>query len=939
MQSESRTASTTGRLLPWILSAVTLVVFMVTVSRWVTVQSLSVVAQVGGWDNNLPVGAPLLYLLTRPLALVPSAHLPLAGNLLTALLAALTVWTLVRCVLLLPQDRTHAHRIRGYADGRPLHTAFWWVPPILAAGVFAFQLTPWEQATSLTGEMLNALVFGTAIRSLLEFRRSRNERWLDALALLLGVGSTNNWAMTGFAPLFIGALAWIGGWNLLRAPLILRFVALGLAGLLLHLLIPAIGAGRGGLPAGFGKALWATLTTQKDILLGMPKARFAFLAAIMILPLAATGIRWASPRGSALERMLNFGAVNVLLLAWFGANLYMAFDGVGSPRKLITTDPGYGAMPLLTYHFAAALAVAYIAGFFIVLGTIVPDKQWSRADLAGSFVHKFLAWIVVAAGIAVPATLAVRNWTAIRVQNGPILANLAEELFTPLPKKAAVIVTDDALLHALLDARIRRSPDSPRHLLLNTRRASSETYRRHVAANHAAEWPELKAFAEARENVGSIFLSILTKAALNGTAFTLNPSTSFLTEPNYIYPAGAIFAYKAYDPGQVATPALSNAEAATIATYWTAQRAALEGIITESSDRKALAPQYASTFFARAANTQGVLLQRSGHLDPAGQLFALALKLDPDNASATVNAAVNDRLRQRLPIDPSVRKPVEQFGVGVIEEFGPLDEPRSLEQLGEATLGLGDPLVRAAANAFLRARILDPQSIDAAIGYARACVAANEPKFALEAHAQALAVIGDRKLSNPQRSHLHRVKAAAQLRNREVDAAEKTLLAGLQELPDDIPMLDLLSFIHTQTDNPEKSLPYLDRLIKLKPDDEALLQRRGFIHLHAGRAEPAITDFTAVLNRRPDDNPTRMNRGTAFLALGQLDKAQRDFDEVLDRVPDALDARVGLSEVAFRKKDKDRAVRYLEDALSKLEPGTTIHSNLTSRIATIKASP
>ena len=112
MQEQPRTASSLGRLLPWIVSAAALAVYLATVSRWLTVQSLTVVSQVGGWDDNFPANAPVLYLLTRPLTWLPSGLLPIAGNLFTTLLATASIWNLARTVQLFPQDRTHPQHER-----------------------------------------------------------------------------------------------------------------------------------------------------------------------------------------------------------------------------------------------------------------------------------------------------------------------------------------------------------------------------------------------------------------------------------------------------------------------------------------------------------------------------------------------------------------------------------------------------------------------------------------------------------------------------------------------------------------------------------------------------------------------------------------------------------------------------------------------------------
>lgn len=939
MQEQPRTASSLGRLLPWIVSAAALAVYLATVSRWLTVQSLTVVSQVGGWDDNFPSNAPVLYLLTRPLTWIPSGLLPIAGNLFTTLLAAASVWNLARTVQLFPQDRTHPQRIRGFSDGRCLDNRFAWVPPVFAAAFFGFQLTAWEHATALSGEMLNLLLFSTAARALMEYRQSRNQRWLDAMALLVGVGITNDWAMIGFLPAFAGACFWIGGWEELRVQRILRLLVIGLAGLVFYLVTPLVGAGRGGLLEPFWEALWALITTQKNILLGIPKAVFLMLAAIMILPLGVAGFRWSSPRGSGIERMATFGALTILKVVWFAGNIWMVFDGKFSPRGLVTTSGDFGALPLLTFHYCAALSLGYLAGYFIVLGTVKPGRQWSRSDLAGGFLHPALSWLVLASVVVVPAALLYRNLPAVKQQNGGALSHLADQLLSPLPAKPALIITDNPVLQALLDAQIRRTPNAPRHLIINSSRASEAAYRRQLLKLHGDVWPGLKDFAETKLGVGDTFLRLFAKAVEGGAAFTLNLTTSFVTEDSYVVPSGAIFAFRRYVPGQVAPPPLSAPEVEAINRFWSSQKPNLDGMLDLPAEGSSIAMAYAASFWAQSANAQGVQLQRSGQLDAAGNLFALARKLDSKNLSVPVNLLVNDALRNKRPVGPEAAKLVESYGVGIADVHGPIDEPRFLERLGAGVLDLGDPLVRASAIAFLRARELDPTSIDAAIGYARACAAANEPKMALEAHAVAMELARKGKPTTAQRSLLFRVEANAQIRNGDMASAERILIAGLTEFPEDVAMLDLLSFAYMNANAGEKALPYVDRILKLKPDDEVLLQRRGYLLLHLGRIDDAISTYDKILNRNPDDTIARMNRAALHISGNRPDKAIEDFESVLERVPDAIDAQVGLAEAAFLKKDKATAIQRLEKVLSLIKDTGPTQSNITARLAAIKAAP
>src|SRR6478609_4055567 len=102
--------------LPWVVAGVALLLYVVTVNRWVTLESLPFVAKVTGWDWTLPYSNPLFFLLTYPVRWLPHAFQPLVLNLFTAFCAALALGLLARSVALLPHDRTHEQRLRERSE-------------------------------------------------------------------------------------------------------------------------------------------------------------------------------------------------------------------------------------------------------------------------------------------------------------------------------------------------------------------------------------------------------------------------------------------------------------------------------------------------------------------------------------------------------------------------------------------------------------------------------------------------------------------------------------------------------------------------------------------------------------------------------------------------------------------------------------------------------
>src|SRR5262245_14575195 len=84
------------RFLPWIIAAVGLVLYLGTLCGSINHLNLDTISQLGGWMWELPWGLPLTYALAYPFKLVSEPQYPLALNIFTAVLAAITVAMLAR---------------------------------------------------------------------------------------------------------------------------------------------------------------------------------------------------------------------------------------------------------------------------------------------------------------------------------------------------------------------------------------------------------------------------------------------------------------------------------------------------------------------------------------------------------------------------------------------------------------------------------------------------------------------------------------------------------------------------------------------------------------------------------------------------------------------------------------------------------------------------
>lgn len=198
--SETTTGmSETNRRFPRYVALAALLIYGLTLSRGITLHSLPLAAKVAGWDWQPMAGQPLVWLLTLPLRGLPAGWIPVSLNLFSAVCGVLTLGLLARSIQLLPWDRPW-NANNGWADKLPM---------LLACVVCGLEFSFWQEATAATGEMLDMLLLAAAIWCLLEYRVGRQSGWVNAAAVIWGLGLAENWVMLLTLPLFVVSLIWL----------------------------------------------------------------------------------------------------------------------------------------------------------------------------------------------------------------------------------------------------------------------------------------------------------------------------------------------------------------------------------------------------------------------------------------------------------------------------------------------------------------------------------------------------------------------------------------------------------------------------------------------------------------------------------------------------------------------------------------------------------
>ena len=73
-------------ILPWVVAAVALAVFLATLNHLVSLSSLPLVARVSGWTWQPDLYGPLFWLVTFPFRWLPPGLIPVALNIFAAVL-------------------------------------------------------------------------------------------------------------------------------------------------------------------------------------------------------------------------------------------------------------------------------------------------------------------------------------------------------------------------------------------------------------------------------------------------------------------------------------------------------------------------------------------------------------------------------------------------------------------------------------------------------------------------------------------------------------------------------------------------------------------------------------------------------------------------------------------------------------------------------------
>ena len=941
-----------SRRTPLLVALGALVFYGATLSHGVTIHSLPLTAQIAGWDWLPLTGRPLLWLLTLPCRLLPAAGVACGLNLISAATAALTLGVLARTVQLLPWDPP-------FAEGRRLAGL---LPVGLACAACGLEFSFWREATAASGEMLDLLLLATALWLLLEYRLRRKKRWLEAAALVWGLGMAENWAMLLTLPLFVAGVVWLHGILRFDRRLLVRLAGLGLAGFSVYALLPLVNGWTPDSPWNLGEAWLVSLRETRNLAVRLPHQIWAdrpLLLAVMtywLVPSLACLVRL---RDQGMKHKLSvdrfqiwtYRALRAVLLL---ACLWLTFDPVNGPRQLVQSRSGL-SLAWLTFDYLNALGVAFLAGNFLLIPQL-PLRRPSGA-LAKLPWRRMLVPAACALLVLLSAGLAVRNAPVLLDMNFQPLERFGELVAGFLPDGGGCLISSEPRELQVVQAALAHHNRGSEWRAVDMRTLPLAAYRGWLDHRQHAGWLTDENRRELNEAETA---RLLTRIAGSSPLICLHPTYGHLCERYYAESTGPVYVMGLRETNRLNAPPPTAAVTAANEAFWNAawtralaplappaaarptfwrKRLQRWGVTPPPADQ----PLFLAAWYSRSLTAWGVALQQQGRLPEARLRLEQALRLNTNNYSAQISLACNTNLQAGLrPLFAGADRAAAQLGDSrrlsqLLNECGPFDDPVYCYLLGVAFQKIGMPV--QAAEQFDRSRILAPDAFT--------------PQLALAEIYQRLH-LGDR--SSPLLNHLSEetrklpagnplnlevtlLEAASWLAQTNPAKAGGILDAVLRQHPDDDPIANQVISLYLSYGDFTNPVRLLQARLAKAPDNPTNLVLLADVLILAGQTAAClpVLDHILALTNLPD---IRLERALARLTA-QEDFAAAEADiQVLEMMGNqAGRAGYGRAMVAEHRHDTNQAARYLRICLTNTPPGAVLWLNARARLQALEPRP
>ena len=926
-------------------------IYALTLAHGVTLGSLSLTAKVAGWDWLPLANRPLTWLLTLPLHLLPAGWIPVALNIFSAALAALTLGMLARSVELLPWSSVPEEK-------------FFWVrnfPVLLAVAVCGFEFNFWQEATAMSGELLDLLLLATAVRCLLEHRADKEGGWLERAALVWGLGMAENWVMLVTLPIFVAAVIALRGLFFFRANFLLRMTLRGLAGFSIYLLLPLVNGLSPHSPWTFGEAWLQTFAATRSIFHTLyynfwswHRLLTLLLVMYFLVPVLPCFLKLRNENQSNKSRVdrMQVWIFRVLLAALLLVGLWLVFDPEVGPREIIRQQLGV-VLPLLTFDYVNALGIAFLAGSLLFAAHVPPQRR-SRTPLQkfNSFFRRNAFGLLGGAAAVVVLALLVRNLPFIIMQHRLPLERFGETVVRSLPAGGGIVLGDDAVKLSLLRAALANRADKNSWQTADLKLVANGKYRAGLERISPRGW---LAAGAGDLKLGET-LRLLDGMSRTNQFYFLQPHNGqFVHELFLAQPLGAMSAMQRYPSNRFERLVLSPAVIESGEKFWDmewslhlaalapseARTSKLENFFKRrlllSSARGEAQPQLAA-WYSALLDDWGVALSRAGNDVAAQKRFEQAVQLNTNNLIARVNQFCNsNRLAGKaLSIGEGsalVQKfrSIQQIAL-VINADGDVDEPALRCVVGNACLAAGWP--RQAWAEFDRAAVLAPEAVMPQLALAQIYSRLRLDDEVFAATKKLRAKTDASPAGKALEVELAVLEAKSWMSQTNTARAEAALSAVLANHPDDVPVAEAVFRSYLAFGDSAGALRMIEAQLAKNPDSVPALNNQAALLIQSSRATEAIP----VLNRAlalTNLPSIQLNRAIAQMQLRNIDAAEKDYRQLTNAPVDQFSVHYGLSQIAEQRHDSNAAIVHLEFCLTNAPAGSAKWLEVSARLSAL----
>ena len=943
------------RRLPLYVALAGLVLYVCTLGGRVTLTGLPLASTLAGWNDMPMVGQPLLWLVTLPLEVLPAAWMPLAVQLWAAVLAAAVLGLLARTVQLLPWDRPW-NNVTKLAGALPVLTA---------VTVCGLEFSFWQQATSTCGDLLDLLLLAAALWLLLEYNARRDSHWLDAAAVVWGLGMAENSVMLLALPLFVIAVIWLERFRLFGAfnwQFLLRLAGLGMAGFSVYAVLPLANGWLPHSPWTLGQAWIASLHQTKTAVLLPYKLwranRFVTIAVaicflVPTLPLLVRMRDEDTHTKSGVDRLqlwLYRGLRAGLLLAC----CWLAFDPPPGARQAIHK---LGLrLPLLTFDYLNALGAAFLMGNLLLISQLVVKAAYPLPRIRITWRRMAVPLATAGFGLVVLG-LVGRNLPALWQMNHHPLEQFGELAVKSLPAGRGVMLSDNPEKLLIFEAALSRRHGATDWLAVETRALPTVRYRARLEQRLPAGWLT----DQTRHELTPLeTLQLLEQVARTNRLFYLHPGLGQFFEGFYLEPTGTIYELKRRGKDPLAVPPLPGATLDASEQFWTrlwdqelaaevppasrvsgwAKKLARYGLLPAPREENRLLGEWNSI----PLEGWGVTLQKQGRWREAKVRFQQALKLNTNDMSARISLTCNTNLQAGNQVAlPGVKQVADQLGnldrMNLLMELGgPFDEPTVCFVLGLVCSDHGWPV--QAAEQLERVRSLTSGALPAELKLAEIYNQMRMPDRSrpLIIHMRETLRKAPAQNSTDQDTldmDLALLESNSWLMQDNRSKARDALKAVATEHPDDPQVVSrAVSAYLDLGDLPDAWLLAEARLAK-SPDDVPSLNAKARILRQTSQPSEAIPLLDHVL-ALTNDPVARLERAFARIDTQDFASAKSDLDELEKSEPASGMMDYGLALVAAQGNDTNSARHYFQVCLSNTPAGGPLWQQASARLQTLE---